>query len=130
MSSREPSNRKKLSGLLSLLRQLPRCTTSRILIIQDYLKKVTVMVDKLLQPAYAVSKLDMYIQLLNIHDNLSYKHRLVKLVEETGDLVTKNRNKHDSLGMQSDLKVKLCDRLKMLRHVPPTFFWVTQPSKM
>ena len=76
------------------------------------------MVDKLLQPAYAVSKLDMYIQLLNIHDNLSYKHRFVKLVEETGDLFTKYRNKHDSLGMQSDLKVKLCDRLKMLRHVP------------
>ena len=87
-----------------------------ILITQDYLKKVTVMVDKLLQLAHAVSKPDMYIQLLNIHDNLSYKQRLVKLVEETGDLVTKNRDKHGILGMQGDLKVKLCDRLKMLEN--------------
>ena len=52
---------------------------------------------KLLQLAYAVSKLDMYIQLLNIHDILSHKQRLEKFVEDTGDLVTKNRDKHGIL---------------------------------
>ena len=44
-----------------------------ILIIQDCLK-----VDKLLQLAYAVSKFDTYIQLLDIHGNLSDKQRFLK----------------------------------------------------
>ena len=76
-----------------------------ILIIQDCLKKVTTMLDKLPQLVYAVTKFDMYVQLLNIPD-----------VEDTADLITKNSDKHGILRMQSDISIKLPDRLKMLQN--------------
>ena len=52
-----------------------------------------------------MTKFGMYVQLLNIHD-----------VEDTADLITKNSDKHGILSMQSDISIKLPDRLKMLQN--------------